>query len=341
MSRNLPAEVLDIARRLRRGAYLRTVNYHNTAARHADVYDRQLAYVAQHYQPVGIARLDDYFAGRGWGGEKPPILLGFFDGYRNNYQTALPLLEKHGLHAWFLLVTDFIGAADDRQEAAVADYFMEWEPGGAVDGRYAMTWAEAARVAENHTVVNHSATHCKMTREGGVEALAHQVDDAQAAIEAHCKVSPRAFSWLYGGWYTWQPQVNDYLQRRGYDYLLGYRLERICGHPGTDAPLAAGPGEADFTPRPGDTAQAAAWLRAHEARMARHTLNDGVPAILPLFCWDVPLPQTTRAEDARLAAQYCAVANLLLDGGAEAEGAVYRALEVLAGNTIGEGFPHR
>jgi peptidoglycan/xylan/chitin deacetylase (PgdA/CDA1 family) len=69
-------------------------------------FERQMATVKRYFTPVGISDLLHYADG----GDLPrnPVLISFDDGYRDNYDTALPILQKHGIKAMFFIATSYI-----------------------------------------------------------------------------------------------------------------------------------------------------------------------------------------------------------------------------------------
>jgi peptidoglycan/xylan/chitin deacetylase (PgdA/CDA1 family) len=79
--------------------------YHHTAAE----FRSHLEWLGKHTTPLA---LDDLPA---WNGgaktySKPPILITFDDGYRNNYTVAAPILKELGMPAVFFLSTSMIGS---------------------------------------------------------------------------------------------------------------------------------------------------------------------------------------------------------------------------------------
>ena len=74
-------------------------------------FDRQLTWLKKRHH---VARADEV---EGWldGGRplrRPVVLLTFDDGYRDNYQNALPILRAHGLQGTFFLVTSYVGSRE-------------------------------------------------------------------------------------------------------------------------------------------------------------------------------------------------------------------------------------
>lgn len=84
---------------------------------HPEEFAEQLDYLkAKGYTTITVL---DYLKARR--GEAPlpkkPILLSFDDGYRDNYTTAVPLLEERGMKGTFFIVTNDVGL----------DKYMTWE----------------------------------------------------------------------------------------------------------------------------------------------------------------------------------------------------------------------
>lgn len=68
-------------------------------------FDAQLGFITQHFDVVAADYLERPGSARG-----RRVILTFDDGYRDNYQVALPLLRKHGVPATFFLTTGFLDA---------------------------------------------------------------------------------------------------------------------------------------------------------------------------------------------------------------------------------------
>jgi peptidoglycan/xylan/chitin deacetylase (PgdA/CDA1 family) len=69
-------------------------------------FDRQLAVLKRHFQMVS---LDAVLADGDDAPARPRCAITFDDGWRDNYEQALPILEKHRIPATIFLATDFIG----------------------------------------------------------------------------------------------------------------------------------------------------------------------------------------------------------------------------------------
>jgi peptidoglycan/xylan/chitin deacetylase (PgdA/CDA1 family) len=68
--------------------------------------DRQLAFVTRWFDVVDMADLVAF--ARGGSLPQNPLLVTFDDGYRDNHDVALPILQRHGVRATFFVATDYV-----------------------------------------------------------------------------------------------------------------------------------------------------------------------------------------------------------------------------------------
>ena len=71
-------------------------------------FERQLSFLRRHFEIVPLGSLlDDTVVRRP--ARRPRCVITFDDGWRDNYELALPILRKHGAPSTIFLTTDFIG----------------------------------------------------------------------------------------------------------------------------------------------------------------------------------------------------------------------------------------
>jgi peptidoglycan/xylan/chitin deacetylase (PgdA/CDA1 family) len=72
----------------------------------AEEFEQHIASLKRHFSIVGVDELCAFAAG----GALPPnpVAITFDDGYRDNYEQALPILSRHGCKAIFFVATSFI-----------------------------------------------------------------------------------------------------------------------------------------------------------------------------------------------------------------------------------------
>jgi O-antigen/teichoic acid export membrane protein/peptidoglycan/xylan/chitin deacetylase (PgdA/CDA1 family) len=76
------------------------------SARQKD-FDWQMAYIARRFNPVSIQQVADAING-GKPLPKRAVMVTFDDGFRDNYEVAFPVLQRHGVPALFFLSTGYI-----------------------------------------------------------------------------------------------------------------------------------------------------------------------------------------------------------------------------------------
>jgi peptidoglycan/xylan/chitin deacetylase (PgdA/CDA1 family) len=74
----------------------------------ADEFDWQMAYLAKHYQVITCHELAGFMDAGVWP-DKPCVMVTFDDGYLDNHDVALPILQRHGLPAVVFVTTGYIG----------------------------------------------------------------------------------------------------------------------------------------------------------------------------------------------------------------------------------------
>ena len=73
-----------------------------------DEFERQMAFLSDRYRVLNGDELRALIEGRRAATPYSAVIT-FDDGYENNYTHALPILQRHGLHAIFFVTTSFIG----------------------------------------------------------------------------------------------------------------------------------------------------------------------------------------------------------------------------------------
>jgi peptidoglycan/xylan/chitin deacetylase (PgdA/CDA1 family) len=71
-----------------------------------EAFDRQMAVVARECSPISLGELRGFFSGQRL--PPRPVLVTFDDGYRDNFDIALPILRRHGIPAVFFVATDYV-----------------------------------------------------------------------------------------------------------------------------------------------------------------------------------------------------------------------------------------
>lgn len=126
--------------------------YHSVGSAHAAsvpaaTFDRHMARLRARFTIVPLADLPRALAERRIAGRLASVT--FDDGYRDNHDRALPVLERHGIVATFFVATGFVGRT-----------FRGWA------GEHPMMTAAELRdiAARGHAVGAHGVSHVKLTR---------------------------------------------------------------------------------------------------------------------------------------------------------------------------------
>lgn len=208
---------------------LTAINFHNTPRRRFDEYDRQFALIAEHFAPTREDDLAHYLATGRWPTSRPGIVLAFYNGYRNNFDVAYPLLEKHGLVGWFLAASGYVSCPSADQLEFGRTRTLRTMKDEYPDGRYALNWDECRMLDRNHVVGSHTRNHTRVSLDD-TAALEEEIVGSQADFTRELGHPVRSFAWLFGGAYGENPLADVHVDRAGYEFLFSnYKVQRLPG----------------------------------------------------------------------------------------------------------------
>ncbi|MCL6443034.1 MAG: polysaccharide deacetylase family protein [Alicyclobacillus sp.] len=118
-----------------------------------------------------------------WQPETPSVLITFDDGYRDNVEYALPILERFGVKALFFVITGKIGQSLDRERDPWKEY---------------MTWDELRDIQKaGHMIGAHTVSHPKL-HELSVKDAQRETEQSILEIGRQIGVNPVHFAYPYG-----------------------------------------------------------------------------------------------------------------------------------------------
>ena len=203
----------------RRPASLRVVNYHLTPASRTADYDRQFAALAARYAPVRQDDLAIYLTTGRWPMRRDGVLLVFYNGYRDNFDVARPLLDKHGLVGWFMAVTGYSSCPPAGQRAFAATQRLTTLPDEYSDGRSALSWDELRELDRRHVVGSHTRNHSRVGLDDA--AVVHaEIVGAQDDFTRELGHPVRSFAWLFGGRYGENPVADAAVSQARHEFLF-------------------------------------------------------------------------------------------------------------------------
>lgn len=209
---------------------IRLINFHHTPPSGEAQLEAQLTWCAARYETVTPDGLDAFIRTGSLPGGRPGWIPAFYNGYRDNYEIAAPILDRLGIPGWFFVVTDPIGLPSGMHRAFAAEHRFSPPETPRVDGRDFLSAEEIRELSQRHVICSHTASHATAIGPECPEDVARKeiVTSAQVLRDL-TGVAPAAFCWLYGEPYDARPGVHDLLREAGYRFLFGSRLiERIA-----------------------------------------------------------------------------------------------------------------
>ncbi len=220
---------LDTIRLLVNGSFIRVVNYHNTDPVDEEQFDKEVAAYARFYQPVSLADIDRFFTERKWPYEKPGLIPAVFEGFRNQYDVYLKVLEKYGFKAWYYIPSYFMDIPVGEQLDFTKQHELTvYRPEVYPDGRYALNWDEVREIAKKHEICCHTGHHFQIHPDTSDEDMYNEIVLAKRHLEEKIGRSVDVFCWLYGEEFAYNVKAQKYLKEAGYKYVVSnLKMEKI------------------------------------------------------------------------------------------------------------------
>lgn len=172
-------------------------------------FDQQIGYLAKHYP---IASIDDIVDGNipESADGRPLVAVTFDDGYRDNFDHAVPVLLRHRMPAGFFVSTGMIGRdvgfKHDLSKLGRALPNMDWE--------------QLREMRDmGFTLGSHTVTHMNCARAGEAELKAELAESKQA-LESELGLDRVLFAYPFGGRADITPDALSEVKNAGYGACL-------------------------------------------------------------------------------------------------------------------------
>jgi hypothetical protein len=209
------------------GRHVACVNWHTTPLRRRDAYAAQVAGLAARFEPMTPDALERI--GEGWRPPRPLLMPILYEGFRDNLDVILPLLEEAGFTAWLAIPPGFLDVEPVDQRLFAATNTLIYPEDSYPGERIVMTWDELGAATERgHTIVCHSRDHAVPVPGLPEPALEWEIASAQALFERRIGLRPDIFCWRRGAGLGVEPRADAILKREGFRWLLSnFSLQRI------------------------------------------------------------------------------------------------------------------
>jgi peptidoglycan/xylan/chitin deacetylase (PgdA/CDA1 family) len=199
------------------GKHIRVINYHGTPEEEMKNFEAQLAFYKRHYSDVSAEDLEVFLFQKTWTKSKPGLIISFDDGYRSNYDHAVPLLEKYGFTGWFFIPSGLIESSKEEQ-SEFAGKKRSKLAATYTDGRFLMSWEEIRKLGDRHVVGCHTFSHHRMNRADGDELLTKEIVFSKQLLEEKSGRPVNTFCWVGGEEHTYARSAADKIRSAGYRF---------------------------------------------------------------------------------------------------------------------------
>lgn len=216
----------ELAAGFRSGRAIHLINYHATPSTHRDQYRAQIAAFAGRFDSLARRGIEGLMSG---GGARPVLAPILFEGFRDNHDVLLPILEEHGFAGWFFVPSHFPNVAPRRQRIFAARHSLHYGADEYPGDRIALSWPELrAAHGRGHLVACHSRNHTALHPDTPDDVLHDEIVVAKRELEDGLGAEVDTFCYLYGAEYGLNPRADAMLIAAGFRYLFSnFRLQRL------------------------------------------------------------------------------------------------------------------
>jgi peptidoglycan/xylan/chitin deacetylase (PgdA/CDA1 family) len=223
-------ETLDaLLRGLSAGRMLRVVNFHATPSWRREEYRRQFEAYARLFAPITFENFDSAFDGT-WADPRPGLMPVLFEGFRDNVDVLLPILEEFGFKGWFFVPSAFPSVVPEIQRSYAEAHKLHMPRRDEYPGeRIVMTWDEARDLAiRGHGFACHSRSHFELTPDTPDHVLWDEIHTAANEMRAGIGWPVEIFCWLHGAEAGVNPRADRMLREAGFRYLFSnFKVQRL------------------------------------------------------------------------------------------------------------------
>jgi peptidoglycan/xylan/chitin deacetylase (PgdA/CDA1 family) len=223
------AVLVELAAGMAGARAIRAVNFHATPSYHADEYRRQLAAYAELFEPVTRDTFAAAVAGD-WPHERPGLIVLLFEGFRDNYDVMLPILEEFGFTGVFFVPSIFPGIPADLQREYAATHDLDPALADEYEGeRIALSWDELRDIRRRgHIVGCHTRNHVELTADTPVSILREETLLAKAELEDELGEEVELFCWSIGAGLGVHPEADRLVRKAGFRYLFSnFKIQKL------------------------------------------------------------------------------------------------------------------
>lgn len=165
------------------------VTYHSVADIPYDfsidcsAFERQIAYIARHYEPLTLLQFADVVAGT-YVLKRDAVLVTFDDGVEDNFTNAYPILKKYNVPAVIFFATEYEGKLHTGPQGFPFQF---------------LSWQQAKKITEDGLVrvESHTHTHPLLPRID-LAQVPYEMETSRKAIEDNLAYRPISIAYPKG-----------------------------------------------------------------------------------------------------------------------------------------------
>lgn len=178
-----------------RDNYIRVINYHGTTEHDKNNFEMQLKWYKNFFTNINYLDFEAFMKGERRIQDKPGLMITFDDGFKDNFDVALPLLNKYRFTGYFFVSADLIGTEGYLSHNDLRQLVMM-----------------------GHKIGCHTSTHHRMNVSDSDDVLNYEIIESKKKIEALLNEKIEIFCWCGGEESTYTRNAAIKIKEAGYKY---------------------------------------------------------------------------------------------------------------------------
>jgi len=191
---------------------MRIICYHSVTEKERENFERHIRNYSEKYDIISMTDVVSIVNSR----RSHPgrcLAITFDDGFKDNYEIVMPILQKYSIPACFFVVPQFVSVEEEDKEKL--EYFSE-EVFHTSDVKRNMSWAEVRKLRQlGFEIGSHTRTHALLTKLP-IEEARHELLESKRMIEDEIGQQDLHFAFPYGTAADFNPDLGRLVKEIGY-----------------------------------------------------------------------------------------------------------------------------
>lgn len=194
---------------------IRVVIYHSVSEKNRLYFEAHIKFYKKHYRIIDQDELKSFFDGQ-LELNKQGLIITFDDGFRNNFEIAVPILEQYNIKGWFFIPSKILELRKDEQELFAKNNRLGSDELSL--NRLFMNSDEIIELSKKHIIGYHTYNHVRLPDDvsENKELLLSEIIGGKEKLEKVISTNIKSFAWVGGEEKNYSYIANQMIIKSGF-----------------------------------------------------------------------------------------------------------------------------